>query len=178
MARAGWAAGHEPGAELWQSPALSLGFSDPERGGASGAGILDACGALGRPDPSPHSCTSRTAREGLGPRARLRAEQRGVGNPALQDGSPGNVAASEGIPGPRRLLRAERKRWAGGGAWLPAPLSSGAGRRVSSAQSWSPGTQPGSRWWLPFAVGAGCPWQWGRDTLSFGGSVVLCRVSS
>jgi hypothetical protein len=159
MARAGWAAGHEPGAELCRSSARSLRFSAPERGGASGAGIADARGALGRPDPSPHSCSSPTARGGgLGPGARLRAEPRGVGNRAPRAGSPGNVAASEGVPRPRRLLRAERKRWAGGGAWLPAPLCSlGAGKRVSSAQSWVPGTQPGSRSWLSRAVGAECP---------------------
>lgn len=125
MARAHWATGHEHGAELWRSPARSLGFSAPERGGASEAGIPDACGALGRPHQSPHSCTPRVVREGLGPRARQGAEPRVAGSRGPRAGSQGNVAPSERIPRPRRLLRAERKRWTGGGAWLRAPLASG-----------------------------------------------------
>lgn len=124
MARAHWAAGHEHGAELWRSPARSLGGSAPERGGASEAGSPDARGALGRPGQSPRSRTPPpTAREGLGPRARQEAEPRGAGSRAPRAGSQGNVAASERIPRPRRLLRAERKRWTGGGAWLRAPKS-------------------------------------------------------
>lgn len=103
MSRAGWAAGHEPGAELWLSPARSLGFSSPERGGASEAGMAEARRALRRPDQSPHRCTPPRAREGLDSAARQGAEQRGVGDPAPPAGSQGNVAVSERIPGPRRL---------------------------------------------------------------------------
>lgn len=173
---------------LRRSSARSLRFSAPERGGASGAGIAEARGALGRPDRSPHSCASPTAwgergggGGGLGPGARLRAaEPSGVGNRAPGAGSPGNVAASEGVPRSRRLLRAERKRWAGGGAWLPAPLCSlGAGRRVSSAQSWVPryparGVGSGGR--VQWEQGGS--WQWRRVTPSVCGPVVFCWVSS
>lgn len=96
------------------------------------------------PGGEPSRGVSGTGRQGLAHRATW-PRRKGYRGRADSSGPSGRGGPGAGPGFPRRcLLRL--------------------GRWGFLAQFWSPGTQPGGWWCLPCVVGAGCPWQWRRDT--------------